>query len=900
MNSKRHFVPELNEPITIPKSELSPIPLKEFHSEEKDIKLILEKRNELITYINDFMESWDKKILIIYGCDGIGKSATYIYLSNLYNSYKVLYFNLKIIIKNEYESYDLFTYEIMRYFTISEKQGNNEDKNKYNYEQYLKAIKKIDKNNFNFWKEVLKFMDNNILNETLLIIDQYKDIYDKNENLKKLKNILLDKVTSFKLLICLSVNNTSVKNNLINELYYGSTESPIILNSEIQNDEIYENKNSCEREIEEIDLDKFNNYDKDEDDGKFDNILFFKNFENENKNKKEIKEKSVHSLKKQINKDKINIIEDTSTENNQIEIIYMNELISVKNIEDDYTKYLNLFNYNPKYYIKFKKFLSDKDGSMDDLHKQFLKVTEKNISEKIREYFSGNKYDTLKNESIVELIKLKDLVDNKVRFTAPLLIKYIKEFPMKYIKVKVYNKNENDINNISNNYIKLNTQFKETEFCFQFCFPFFGAIISKLIYMNENDYSIVYNELSGSGKGSFIEQNIRRTFILEQRYGIIILRYVWNFNNVVKEEQKAIFEYDFENYKKINYDDKKIDNDEKIDNDDKKKKIEIQNCVYYIVPGSQTNKNVDSTLLIQDLITRKEKHFKLISFQIKQGNDFKIKNKMEYISSSFTAKKKFEELYSIKISRVFFYFILGKEFINYDDAITDLKNKKISYLFFSFIEHYLYQKDISKVKNLNDLINSNAEIFQIDDKNEEKNLSNKLDLISELENCLKMKSLLGKKITRNVYENGRQIFFKKDKGLRLKNKQREYIINFIKEYYNIKDDFTLKYIFSIRTEEFSSLNKYEDLFGFYYFKNNYYIIHQSFTFQLDIKKIKDQKNKLSVNDNVNKNLLELNDIMKSFNNVEKSKILSQIQNNSINLEEINNDINIYIFKIYYL
>ena len=34
----------------------------------------------------------------------------------------------------------------------------------------------------------------------------------------------------------------------------------------------------------------------------------------------------------------------------------------------------------------------------------------------------------LKNESIVELIKLKDLVDNKVRFTTPIIFKYIKEF----------------------------------------------------------------------------------------------------------------------------------------------------------------------------------------------------------------------------------------------------------------------------------------------------------------------------------------------------------------------------------------------------------------------------------------------------------------------------------------
>ena len=87
LNSKRKFNPEQIEPIKISKSELSPIPLKEFHLKEKDIYLILENRNKLITYINSFMNHLIKAILIIYGCDGIGKTVTYIYLSNLYNNY---------------------------------------------------------------------------------------------------------------------------------------------------------------------------------------------------------------------------------------------------------------------------------------------------------------------------------------------------------------------------------------------------------------------------------------------------------------------------------------------------------------------------------------------------------------------------------------------------------------------------------------------------------------------------------------------------------------------------------------------------------------------------------------------------------------------------------------------
>ena len=126
LNSKREFNPALNEPIIIPKYELSPIPLKQFHNKEKDIKIILENRNELIDYINKFMDNWDERILIIYGCKGIGKTVSFIYLSNLYNKYKVLYFNIKLIMSNEKESCDLFIFEIMRYFTISQKNVNTE------------------------------------------------------------------------------------------------------------------------------------------------------------------------------------------------------------------------------------------------------------------------------------------------------------------------------------------------------------------------------------------------------------------------------------------------------------------------------------------------------------------------------------------------------------------------------------------------------------------------------------------------------------------------------------------------------------------------------------------------------------------------------------------------------
>ena len=136
----------------------------------------------------------------------------------------------------------------MRYFTIFKKEGNIKKNSTLSYEKYLTEITDIKKDNFNFWEEIIKFVQSKLCaDEVLLIIDQYKDIYDNdtNFNLKKLKDIILNEVSFFKLLICFSVNNTNIKNKLIDEFEYCSIESPSIIYSthknDINNKDIYEN-----------------------------------------------------------------------------------------------------------------------------------------------------------------------------------------------------------------------------------------------------------------------------------------------------------------------------------------------------------------------------------------------------------------------------------------------------------------------------------------------------------------------------------------------------------------------------------------------------------------------------------------------------------------------------------
>ena len=47
---------------------------------------------------------------------------------------------IKLIMSDKNESYDLFIYEIMRYYTITEKLRNEEDIKKANYNKYLENI----------------------------------------------------------------------------------------------------------------------------------------------------------------------------------------------------------------------------------------------------------------------------------------------------------------------------------------------------------------------------------------------------------------------------------------------------------------------------------------------------------------------------------------------------------------------------------------------------------------------------------------------------------------------------------------------------------------------------------------------------------------------------------------
>ena len=885
LNKKNKFESDKKIRIYKNKLELSPMPLEELnYIKNEKFTLVLDQRNKLIEKIGEFINYSSESKLDIYGCDGIGKTITYIYLSNLTNSYKVLYFNVKTITLDEKRGYDLFVNEIMRFYTINKQ---NKEKIKRNFQSYKKIIKDMKKKDFNFWEEIEKFIKLNIKSSFCLIIfDQFKEEDANNNGLEKIEKLLFSQLfPSFKIIVSYSVNNSKIKENLINHFQSCSLNSPLKVYVPDKNEKLDNFEENFDQYFLNINFEK-QNYNDEYDDKLFEKVNIF-NFEiNQTNNTNNIssineeikgpKKNESNEIHEQINLFKENeLYEDSKNIENQTnlsKIIYINSLISLRGyIKDSYINYLDLFNYYPKYYVKFKNYALKKENqnkSLEEIYIQFLDRIYFKIKEKLKKFVSKKGYnDIFSNNSIILLIKIKDLVENQISFTSPILIEYLKKFPMKYLKIKIKDKEENNI-------IELNGQFEDKQFFFEYCFPFFGIIISKIIYMNENFYSINYTNLTGCAIGSFIVEKLKKAIVydkcLESRINI---RYVWKFIKL-KNNENFINKIDYITYKPIVYDDK-ITN------------LRIEFTPYYIVPGCQINESLDSAILIPELINY---NFNLITIKATKDKVGNLKKKQDYINASFQAKKKFEELYDIVISKVYFFFILTKEFIP-EETIMKLKEENIEYLFFSFADKSIYDKNNEKI-NLQTLINKKAIIMENEEK-EEENFEKKEKSIIMIENYLKRKRQIENKIiSRNVYENARLMYFKKDKGLKLTNFERNIIIQKLKGLYLFENtQITIKYVFKIKFFEINKLIDYNNLLGIFVDKKKNYIYYKSIIVELD-----DNEKKINTT-------FDSYFFVKVAKQEESSYQKSERFNypkKSLTLKDIENEKDIFVFKIYHL
>ena len=343
--------------------------------------------------------------------------------------------------------------------------------------------------------------------------------------------------------------------------------------------------------------------------------------------------------------------EDNNKKNNEDDNKKSKEDNKEKNNEDD-KELFELFSFNPEAYTKFNFIFHSKSNLTKDLlYNTFLNGRFKEINEKIDKFYQNlktNRYFNYSSDCLkyTYLMNLFEIIENNEELNSKELIQYLEVFPFKYLKI--YLSKDNSF--IKENILFLNDELKNSKFIINYSYDFIEIALAKILYNVPSTTLIDMKDLTGSGIGPLLENKIKN-YLKDNKF---IIRHLWNFitpQNLIGKDKKIEnkYIYDFINYKKskLKYDEFKTEST-----------IEYSKF-YYIIPGSQTNKLLDSVILLPfgpDL-------FNLIFLQITKFKlDFPTKE--EYIKICFEAKKNIEDIYKININKVYFYFILAEDFPN--------------------------------------------------------------------------------------------------------------------------------------------------------------------------------------------------------------------------------------------
>ena len=775
-------------------------------------KIIIDKRKVLKEKIISFMENNKKWILKIYGSNGIGKSVTFLYFMAIETNYKIIYFNLKDIFIYQHNPHEYFKNALMKYYSsnnydnekIISHQRTNDEIDKCNYDVYLRNVQNLETMDLfkkgDFWDMLDCFCDFIVDDgNQLIIIDQYKVEYDNENKSINLKNIITKygKSKLIKFLIASSLNDNTVKEDLISDLLYIYKEQIEFLGSF---------ENSAQMEIIDIEDAIFKDFyfdqeNKEDENKDFKNISLF-NFDKVDDLTKiksnEITEQKKDAIIKNENEKKImnkymnidsNLIELT-------EIIYINNLVSVEEIikTEDYQFY-KLFNFSPEVYTKFNFLFGDNSNlHKDKFYNSFMDSKFAEIDNKIEKF-----YQNLKNNKYINyspnylkytfLEKLREIIENKKELNLNELIKYLEVFPFKYLKINL----SKDNSTIKDNIIDIDERIKDSKFILDYSFDYIDIAFAKILNQIPSSTLIDMKDLSGSGKGSFIENKIKN-FLENNGF---ITRYLWDFitpaHLVNKDKNKTDkYIYDYNNYKKI-----------KLEYDEFKENIILDyKKLYYIIPGKQINKLLDSVILLP----YNYDSFNMISLQITK-NKIDFPKKEDYVKKCFEAKKKFETIYKIKINKMYFYFIMAKDFPN-NKTKEELELKNIDYFYFSIKEQKFTKNGY--IINLENLGNIEAEISQNNGEDEYRYFESKCRVINFVEKYLQKKRRLDKdiKISEKLYEAAIKHLSKNTCTVHLdpdiKKNMKDIVIKHSKIYK--KNLFTFQFVFYIYLKESSFLD----------------------------------------------------------------------------------------------
>ena len=207
--------------------------------------------------------------------------------------------------------------------------------------------------------------------------------------------------------------------------------------------------------------------------------------------------------------------------------IYYSNLISLEdmlrnnNESEEVINCMSEFNFIPKYYYKFNLFKSkqnkENNNDISEIVQSFYKEEIKKIENNIMIFYSKQnlnkiyKDKNINNDSVnvyQSLLGLKKRIaktyENSINFFK--LYKYCLKYPFKYIKIQIYNEQNQTI---EKNDIIFDDDLLDKNFKLRYSFPLIEKIIDKIINKYDNEDKININELSGSAYGHALELKIR-------------------------------------------------------------------------------------------------------------------------------------------------------------------------------------------------------------------------------------------------------------------------------------------------------------------------------------------------------------------------------------------------------
>ena len=804
--------------ITINTNKLIPQSIDTLNLErDKNIEVIVENRDQLIREINSFYDS-KNKVLKILGCDGVGKSLTFIYLQSLIKNYKILYFNLKEFYTSRYlQKIEIFKKQLLMYFSEDDQNWKNKEIiNKFKYNQYNELIKNIDediltrKEPVDIWILLKLLINKYKLNNVLYILDQFKAENDPKFELDNFEDLIIEKDSKSKLLVSYSINNTKVKNDFINILKG-------LLNPEQAN-------HSNKEENEEKDMNNkiqefFNSYEESK------NYIDEKGDKNENEIFKNILEFKISDSSKIKSKSYPKIIKYETTKNKKekLSIIYINKLISIKHLQNDkninFIQKMEDFDYNPKYFYKWMNFYDLNNSvnpiSIEEVYSEFLNFMYDRISKKIIQFYKS--YCLKSQEEIFEktivkyLAILLDLIQKEEELTLDELIYILEYLPLKYIRI---NKVEDFNNKINNNLIVLSEDLNKFKFKFEFVFPFIEFVIRRYIYETGIIGNINFASLSPSGIGSILEIEVLKGFMADDSFIKCKHRTVWGFKSKTKTEKNISQKIDYYNFQKLILDDGNHPLDNFI-------------TTYYITPYNPNNEYLDSLLLIPSPFNDKyTKNYSLISTQMTIKKE-KIYTLKEYFQATNIAGDAMKNIYHINITDKYFIFILAKE---YDNSSTQrrLEIEGIPYIFYSTGDKFFYFDEKRKVKGIKELLMNEFKVESEKDQIQKQYLYNKNLRLSVLHHLLKRKRKLdNNEITKNLFSFARKKIFSdfsiSDIGLVKRKIMLQ--INKLESFKNKPK--VVEYVFQIPFSEINNINLYDNLLGVFAYSGELFLFYNN-------------------------------------------------------------------------